>query len=278
MKNECLSENAPCLICNNCQKVIDENALDVLWFGKDKPVVVGDSENIVQDSYVVPYEFKNKYFILCNFDSATTQAQNKLLKIIEEPQNFDKYVILVSNLDSILATIKSRCQIFDLPRFSTDELKSIFDYEIGNAKKINFGAEFASGNLSKLNIIYNDADFEEIYSLCVKLLTNLKSSANVLEFSYQILKYKEKIEMFLEILSSLYADILKVKEGHGELIENSSQINMFSVLANSFNTQAIIKIVKEIQKVKQKLKFNANVSSIVDNLLLKILEINYICK
>ena len=52
MKNECLSENAPCLICNNCQKVIDENALDVLWFGKDKPVVVGDSENIVQDSYV----------------------------------------------------------------------------------------------------------------------------------------------------------------------------------------------------------------------------------
>jgi len=278
MSLECDNNNPPCLICNNCQKIIDNNALDVLWFGSEKSIVVEDSETIVQESFVVPYEFKNKYFVLQNFENATQQAQNKLLKIIEEPQKFDKYIILASNLDAVLSTIKSRCEIFDVPRFSAEELKTIFNFEAGNGKKVSFGAEYATGSLTKLNSIYNDEDFAEIYSLCIKLLTNLKTSANLLEYSTQILKYKIKIELVLEILSSLYRDILVIKNGEINLVQNKEQLNILMVLANDISDLSLVNIINEIQIVKQKLKFNASVSGVIDNLLLKILEIKHICK
>ena len=170
-----------CFICNSCQKIIDDNALDVLHFGLEKNIVVEDSEKIVEESHVVPYEFKNKYFVLHNFEKSTQQAQNKLLKVIEEPQAYDKFVILTNNFDAVLQTIKSRCEVFDVPRFSTEELKEIFDFDIGSGKKVSFGAEYSAGNLTKLNNIYSDDDFNDIYLLCIKILANLKSSADILE-------------------------------------------------------------------------------------------------
>ena len=277
-KCECKNSNAPCLYCENCQKIIDNNALDISYFGVDKNIVVEDSEKIVLESFVVPYEFKNKYFVLKNFDFATAQAQNKLLKIIEEPQKFDKFILLCSNLDNVLSTIKSRCEIFDVPRFDDNELKQIFDFDIGNAKKVSFGAEYAGGNLTKLSMCYEDEEFEDIYKLALKVITNMQSSANVLEYSSQILKYREKIEIFLEILSNFYRDILVLKQNDKMFVQNKESANVLIVMSKSISSQALVKIIQEIQSEKQKIKFNANISMLVDDLLLKILEIKHLCK
>lgn len=278
MNFECENEVIPCMYCTSCQKIMDNNALDIKWFGENKSIVVEDSNFIVQDSFVVPYEFKNKYYILKNFDNSTIQAQNKLLKVIEEPQAYVKFILLVNNLDAVLSTIKSRCEIYDIPRFETAELKNIFDFKVGDGKKVSFGAEYASGNLTKLAEIYEDEDFQDIYALCVRLLTNLKSSADVLEYSSQILKLKDKLQTIIEILILMYRDMLAIKQGKSSLVENKEQENILTVLSNSISSTAIIKIVNELQFVKEKTKFNANIAGIVDALLLKILEIKHLCK
>ncbi len=278
MMQECDNEYKPCMFCDTCQKIIDKNALDVEYFGEDKNIMVDDSEAIVSSSFVVPYEFKNKYFILKNFDEATVQAQNKLLKVIEEPQKFDKFILLVNNLDAVLPTIKSRCQIYNVPKLSIEELKNVFDFEVGQGKRVSFGAQFANGSLTALNNIFFDEQFEEIYSLCVKILTNLKTSRDVLEYSSLILKHKDKLNVVLEILCLLYRDILAIKQGKQNLVQNTEQLNVLMVLANTENSLALVNIIKEIESVKQKLKYNANISGVIDNLLLRILEIKYICK
>ena len=278
MQNECKDEKQPCFICSNCQKIIDNNAIDILYFGSEKSILVEDSEKIVEDSYILPLEFKNKYFILKDFDLATIQAQNKLLKIFEEPQSFDRFVLLTTNLDAVLSTVKSRCEIFEVPRFDEDELKSIFDFEIGDGKKVSFSSEYANGNITKLNEVFNDEDFFVIYSLCQKLLTNMQNSSQILEFSSQIIKYKPKIDMFFNILQSFYYDMLLIKNKKNSLIQNKEFVNGLTVLANSISELAITKIISEIQFVSQKLKFNSNFNGTIDNLLLKILEIKFICK
>jgi len=82
----------------------------------------------------------------------------------------------------------------------------------------------------------------------------------------------------LEILSSLYRDILVIKNGEINLVQNKEQLNILMVLANDISDLSLVNIINEIQIVKQKLKFNASVSGVIDNLLLKILEIKHICK
>ena len=278
MKNECNEQDAPCFCCNTCKKILDENAIDVEFFGREKGIVVDDSKVIIEDSYVLPLDFKNKYFILCNFENATQQAQNKLLKIIEEPQSFDKYIILVQNLDAVLSTIKSRCQVFSLPRFNDEELKSIFDFRIGEAKRINNAVQFAGGNITKLNEIFNDEKFDEIYSLCLSVILNMQNSSSVLEYSSKIAKLKDKIDMILETLSSFYRDMIAIKCGQENLVQNKEIINQLKVLSNMTNQTALSAILKEIGCVRQKLKFNSNFNGVIDNLLLKILEVKYLCK
>ena len=82
----------------------------------------------------------------------------------------------------------------------------------------------------------------------------------------------------LEILSSLYRDLLVIKSGELSLVQNKEQINILMVLANGISNLAIIKIIKEIQSIKEKLKYNASLNGVIDNLLLKILEIKHLCK
>lgn len=278
MKLECKEQNSPCFCCNNCKKILDENAIDVEYYGKEKGIVVDDSKAIIESSYVLPLDCKNKYFVLHNFENATRQAQNKLLKMIEEPQSFDKYILLVQNLDAVLSTIKSRCQIFSLPRFNDEELKNVFDYSVGQAKKINNAVQFAAGNLTKLNEILNDEKFDEIYSLCLNIILNMQNSTSVLEYSSKIAKLKDKIEMILETLSSFYRDMICIKYGEEQLVQNKEILNQLKVLSNMTNQTALSAILKEIESVKQKFIFNSNFNGVIDNLLLKILEVKYLCK
>ena len=278
MKCECDDKHSPCMICTKCQKIIDCNALDVEYFGEEKSILVDDSEKIVEDSFVLPLEFKNKYFVLKDFDKATTQAQNKLLKVIEEPKQFDKFVLLTTNLSAVLSTIKSRCEIFSVPRFNEKELLEVFDYQVGEGRKVNFSTEYANGSLTKLNAIYNDEDFEDLFEICKKIVSNMQNSSQVLEYSALVLKYKSKIQMFLEILQSLYKDMLLVKLGKTSFVQNKDFMNGLLVLSNGVNQLAITKILEEIQSINQKLIYNANINGVVDNLLLKILEIKFLCK
>ena len=278
MQNECQETDKPCFVCSNCQRVLDDNALDLQYFGKAKNIMVDDSQKIVEDSNVLPIQFKQKYFVLCNFENATTQAQNKLLKIIEEPRNFDKYVILTKNIDGILQTVRSRCEIYKLPRLENEELLSVFEFGIGDGKKANFAVQYADGNLTTLQNIYANQTFAQIYELCRSILTNMQNSSYVLEFSSKIAKYKDNIDMFFEILNQLYRDVLCVKLNQQSLVQNQEILNELTVVANGMSAEACVKILQEIHKSRLMLRSNVNFLGVIDNLLLKILEIKYLCK
>lgn len=277
MQNVCKGQEPPCLFCENCKKVLDKNAVDIEYYGFEKSMLVEDSENIVNSSYIVPLEFSQKFFVL-QMDLANVQAQNKLLKVIEEPQNFDRFILLSTNIDSVLPTLKSRCEVYTIPKFTNEELKSIFDYNIGEAKKVNFSVEYANRNLTSLDKIYNDESFVEIYTLAQNMLTNMITSADILYYSSKITAKKDQIKTFLNILLSFYRDIICLKYDKKNEIQNKEMQNVLQVCANGSTEFGLLKIISEIENSITKLSSNANINGIIDNLLLKILEIKYICK
>ena len=64
----CCNSGSICFECSNCKKILNGNSVDVELFGYQKPLVVEDSSQIIADSYVVPLEFENKYFIIKDID------------------------------------------------------------------------------------------------------------------------------------------------------------------------------------------------------------------
>lgn len=273
----CNSQNEICFDCTNCKKILNGNAVDVQYYGFDKPVLVEDSQQIISESYVVPMEFAEKFFIVNDINNATIPAQNKLLKIIEEPQNFDRYIFLTTQPDAVLPTIKSRCQKIVLPKFSADELTSLFKYNLNDAKHFMAAVGYANGNLSTLIQIYDDQNFMDLYNLTLNMLTNMRNSSMVLDYSSKILAYKGQFDKFLQILSSFYADLLCIKNNKTSYISNKQIEAQLQVLANSYSQIAITKILNYINIIMQRSTYNTNLNGLVDSLLLKILEIKYIC-
>ena len=82
----CVGDSKPCNTCINCNKIEHGNMVDLCVYPKDdKNLMVEDINNIVTDCYITPVENHFKIYILKNFDLCTVQAQNKILKTLEEP-------------------------------------------------------------------------------------------------------------------------------------------------------------------------------------------------
>ena len=99
-----------CEICPSCKKINANSHPDVLMYPKGKNFVVEDANDIYGKVQVKPMFSKFKIFVLNNFDKATEQAQNKMLKIIEEPPANVIFLLSAGSESNVLHTITSRVQ------------------------------------------------------------------------------------------------------------------------------------------------------------------------
>ena len=121
-----------CGTCNQCVKIKAGSHPDFFYIDEDS-LKVDQARNIIKNAYTKPSEAEFKFFIIDNAENMRVEAQNALLKAIEEPQNA-YFVFLCHNHRSLLQTINSRCQVFALPS-EKDEIanKAVGDMASGFA-------------------------------------------------------------------------------------------------------------------------------------------------
>lgn len=264
----CEGENVPCLNCANCKRILGNNHIDIYHFPKGKSIVVEDIENIIDSCYVLPAENKYKIYILNDFEFANISSQNKFLKTLENPPKDVIFLINTSNLELILDTIKSRCEIINLPRLTSSEIKNILQKE--NIKVDDFLLEKAAGEIGKYcNLLSNK--FKDQYDFCVKMLENMNSSSEILLYSSEILKNKQ-LENFIVALTLLFEDLLVLKLCPNRSIQSD---NKLLEISNKFSKRAIDEILKNLLKSNNELFYNTNENLIVDTILINILEEKY---
>ena len=111
-----------CDDCLNCKKLLSGNHPDVMYFPTKNQLLVEDSNKISNESFVRPIFADKKVFIIRDFDKSTAEAQNKLLKIFEEPMPNVYYLLSTTNIEKVLPTIRSRCFKITLPALSKEEI------------------------------------------------------------------------------------------------------------------------------------------------------------
>ena len=151
-------DHSICLNCTNCKKIMHDNMGDIKYFPKNNKLSVEESRQIVSESMVMPYETKKKIFIINNFETATPQSQNALLKILEEPTESNIFLLIAKSDTTVLKTILARAkQIVEFPLEQSDVLgyikENCLDLEDKDAETY---AELANGNIGfALNLINN---------------------------------------------------------------------------------------------------------------------------
>ena len=269
----CESEKSPCEQCVSCNKVNHDNMVDLITYPKgDKSLVVDDINEIVDDCYIRPMDAKYKVYILNRFDECTVQAQNKILKTLEEPPQNVVFILTCTNIGNVLPTIASRSKKINEPELPYEIVEKFLEQKnVSNYKLI---ASMSDGCLSIANRLAGNPLSVEIVKLAFDVLKNLNSSQDVLKFSSKIIALKKDFIFFLDTIVTILRDIC-VFSSNGEVVfkENKSD---YEVLSKIYNSKMIVKIVDELSNIPNKLNFNCNMTAIVDQMLLDILEVKFL--
>ena len=116
-------ERPPCGVCQHCRKAFSGIHPDIITIDRDEEkndITVDQIRQLVYDASVLPNEAENKVYIIRNAGAMNQNAQNALLKVLEEPPARVSIILLAENPGELLQTIRSRCALLLLPPERTD--------------------------------------------------------------------------------------------------------------------------------------------------------------
>ena len=250
-----------------------ENGVDLdtkVYPKNGEKMLVADSNDIVSEVYIKPVNMPNKIFIINNLDVSTEEAQNKLLKVLEEPPKNVFFLISASNETRVLPTIRSRCDKIKINPLSQEELQSVCSD--------NLACILGRGFLGRTLYLSHYAGLKETTDFAVSVMTELKSSKDVLQFSKKFVEMKDDLKLIFEIMSICIEDMIKLKCESENLCKLKPYLNELKDVEAEFSVEALCEISKLILRFREKLEFNANLAVSIDNFLMKMLEVKYLCK
>ena len=265
-----------CGTCEHCVKMNVGTHPDVLIYPKEKNFVVEDANGIYETVQVKPMLADKKIYIINDIDLATEQAENKLLKIIEEPPQNVIFLFSAVTREKVLATILSRVYKHTVDKFASYDLQDLLKNIDEQTKNITLA--FGDGYLGKTLDIFKNAQFLDCYNNMKSLLFNLKKSDQIPFFAGSFNKDKQIFEINLTILNDFYRDLLMLKLNQEQMIKNKNIRNDLTMQVNEYSVKALYEIIKKLSKAKQMLDRNVNITVLADNLLFEILEVKYLWK
>lgn len=206
----------------------------------------------------------------------TVQAQNALLKTLEEPPEYAVILILTANVDSLLPTILSRCVVLNMKPVSDDKVKKYLMEELGIPDyKANICMAFARGNVGKAKMLATSEEFEKVKEEAITLVKYINDMelSEIVKAIKKISEYKFDVTDYLDILSVWYRDVLlfKATKDANSLIFRD-EIQFIRKVADRSTYEGIEIIVKALQQAKRRLEANVNFDLTMELLLLTIQE------
>lgn len=269
----------PCQKCDSCKKAMGKNHPDIIMVSHEKPGVITIDEireQVIHDVAVKPYCSRYKVYIVPDAHLMNPQAQNALLKTIEEPPEYAVIMLLTSNIDGLLPTIRSRCVRLDLKVVDDGLIK---EYLMEHLHIPDYQAEidvsFAHGSIGRAKAAATSQEFVDMTQNAMKLL-KYSGTMEVYELTDAIRELasdKQNIGDYLDIFQFWFRDILMFKATRE--IDNlvfKQEINFIKEQARERSYENIEKILEAIEKTKVRLRANVNLELALELLFLTIRE------
>lgn len=221
----CRGESKPCGECEDCHKANKNGHPDIfetdgIIKSKSKVFAVDSVREIRDDAFILPNESDRKVYILKNAHNMNDQAQNAILKILEEPPSYVFFIIVTTSRSTMLETVLSRVQIYSL---------------LSDEEKIT------------------DKECEAVKSF-IKALLNVNELALV-EQTAVFIKNNQFAKRILGLLSEVFRDALVLKSGYSREVRFSEEVN---VLYNKLTAKSLMQLVEVCDELIGSIDRNCN--------------------
>lgn len=270
-------EKVACGNCTSCKQSDSGNQPDIKWVTHEKPNIISVDDvryQLVSDMMIKPYSSRYKIYIIDEAEKMNVEAQNAILKTIEEPPAYGIIILLTSNADLFLPTILSRCIKMDVKPVNT---KLVEKYLIENCRvssyKANFAANFSQGNIGKAQMIATSPEFEQMKDMMLHLVKYIDDMtfAELMDSVKEVSEYKLSIDDFFDLMAIWFRDVLLFKSTNDtNLVNFRDEIKDIASIASIGSYEGLEKILEALDKAKLRLKANVNFDLTIELLLLTI--------
>lgn len=243
----CVNEEKPCNKCKSCIEFDTFNNPDFNILEPDgNSIKIEQIRELVKKVYEKPIVSNKKVYIINDSNLMTKEAQNSLLKTLEEPPEYVTIILVASNENLFLPTIKSRCTKIIFNKLSNSELVAVLKKQYNYSNVSDLVLKIADGSVKKTLSL---REKEEDYTKINNLYSNLEniSIIDIINSKEEIFKEKDQTIEILEYINLIFFD----------------RINT--------NTK-YIECMKIIEDTKDRLKKNSNFDMTIDNFNMTIWE------
>lgn len=260
---------APCGICRACRSFEDNiNPNFTVIRHETRNIVIKQIRDLIEDISIRPSEGK-KVYLVEEADRMTIQAQNCLLKTLEEPPAYAVILLTSSIFESLLITIRSRVVQISLKPYTLPEMKRILDNKAINSIGKEHLFSLSRGIPGKAIALISDKSFEVNRERVMKFVFD-NTTFSALEFNQYLSKNKGAFLTCMDILESVYRDALMALYSLDHGLINSDKKDNILKYAKEHSTYYITDKISRIQEVRSNLKRNLNYQLAVDMVTLEV--------
>jgi len=273
---EDLNNGESCGKCHSCKQILSGNNPDVRYLVREKEnnISVGDVRSqIVDDIYIKPYRSKYKLYIIEDSELMNINAQNAILKTMEEPPSYAVILLLTANKNNFLETILSRAVVMDVRLIAIDRIKEYLMDKGISRDRADLSAVFSGGNIGKAEKIAKSDEYQNMIEFITAMLRKIKrlNAQDINASIKEVSMYKNNIEEFNDILLLWFRDILLYKASKNEdILIFEDYRNEIKNEALEYTYEGLMDIITYINSIKTKLHLNVNFEMVMELLFIKI--------
>lgn len=268
-----------CMACHSCKQALTRNQPDIIYLRPEKDNRIGVRDvrsQIVDDVSIRPYSSRYKIYIVNHAERMAEDAQNAILKTIEEPPEYVIIILLTTNSQVLLPTIRSRCITVEVRPVSDEIVKDYLMNTLAVPEdQANICTAFAQGNVGKAARLSGTEEFQSIKQEAVSLVKRAHQM-DLLEFTAAIKMVEEfrlTISDYFDILTIWYRDVLVYKATmDANKLVFQDEIYEIKKQADTSSYEGIENIIRAIETARTRVRANVKLDLVLELLFLTIKE------
>jgi len=267
-------EGDPCGLCRACRQVERGSHPDAhLVVPSGDSIGIDQVRELQRELALKPYEAERKVAVIDDAETMTAAAQNSLLKTLEEPAGHTVILLVASNPNALLPTVRSRCQIVRFQPLSTQQVIDFLEAR-GTPKEHAAVAAAVSGGSLKRAIAAAERDYfgirERVASWIEHLSEREKGARAVILVGEELERERERVDDYLNLFFLWLRDLLLLQEGAGAAVANQDALARLKRQAGTFSAEATANALREVERARLRLRANANFRLTVDVMLTNV--------
>lgn len=277
------AEAIPCMNCNNCKRIMNEAFVDLKFFGRKKDratIGVDDMRLLKEDAMLSAAESDHKIYVIEDAQALTVESQNALLNVLEEPPIGVLVILLASECDKILTTIKSRVQSVSMTRFTDDEIRRYVLARVPSAEAMmrtepeRFAGIIKSskGVIGRAMLLLQgkgaeaDAADRDSIATIVRAFSRRSSYADLHSAMLLLPQKRTELIPYLERLTEAVRDLVVVKQSESEALEFFASRDEAEQITRGIGTKRLLYIYDALMRSYEYCSMNANVALVLADL------------